>query len=324
MSLHEMVRSEQFQLFQVFDKSFRTKHEAQPRQPAASDDPKPKDAPPDDFVNMLFHEDCAETMARMPAGCVDLVITSPPYFGCRHYGGETLGREEHPAEYVADVVAITEMVRRVLAPTGSFYLNVGDVYFGTKGFSRNKGKYRRKTDLHYQDHHVVKPTGNWLQNKQLLLLPSRIAVEMQNNGWLLRNRIIWEKKNPLPAFAQDRRLPCHEEIFHFVKSRRYSFDYAVAKRIGSHRDVFRSIVRPFRDHPASFGEDVVEPLVLTSSQPGDFVYDPFIGSGTTAVVAKRHGRRFAGSDTNEHYVESAQRRIMAVQADETLTGPSIG
>jgi site-specific DNA-methyltransferase (adenine-specific) len=262
-----------------------------------------------DFGNKVFNEDCRLTMSRMPSDSVPLVITSPPYFGCRVYGGETLGNERHPAEYIEHVVAVTEMVRRVLAPDGTFYLNVGDLYFGTKGFSRNTGKHRRRTDHHYLGRKVVRPTGGWLQYKQLLLLPWRIAAHMQDNGWLLRNSIVWEKANPMPAFARDRRLPCYELIFHFVKRRKYHFDFAMAKQLRSHRDLFRTSVIPFRDHPASFGEKVVTPFLLTSSRPGDLVYDPFLGSGTTAVVAKRWGRRFAGSETNTAYYKSAAGRI---------------
>jgi site-specific DNA-methyltransferase (cytosine-N4-specific) len=273
------------------------------------------------FVNKLFHENCHETMSRMPDGCVDLVITSPPYFGCRHYGGETLGREQHPAEYVSHVVAVGEMVRRVLSPSGSFYLNLGDVYFGTKGFSRNSGRRRRKTDHHYQQHKVVKPTGGWLQHKQLLMLPSRIAAAMQDSGWMLRNHIIWVKANPLPAFASDRRLPCYEDVFHFVTRPNYYFDYETAKRIGSHRDFFRTNVRKFGEHPASFSEDVVRQFVLTSSRPGDLVYDPFLGSGTTAVVASRLGRCFVGSETNERYCELARQNVSAQFRDAGLVLP---
>jgi site-specific DNA-methyltransferase (adenine-specific) len=201
------------------------------------------------------------------------------------------------------------MVRRVLAPDGSFYLNVADFSFGTKGLSRNTGKHRRRTDHHYHGRKVVRPTGGWLQDKQLLLIPPRIAHAMQDNGWLLRNRIVWEKANPMPAFSRDRRLRCHEDIYHFVKRPKYHFDLAMAKQLRSHRDFFRTPARPSGDHPASFGEEVVTPLVLTSSRPGDLVYDPFLGSGTTAVVAKRWGRRFAGSETNTAYYNSAARRI---------------
>ena len=261
-------------------------------------------------VNKVYLEDCTQTMEKMDDDFVDLVITSPPYFGCRQYGDETLGREEDPRDYVCNIVEIANLLKGVLKPTGSFYLNVGDVYFGTKGFSRNKGKFARKTDHHYKAHKIVKPDGMYLQHKQLLMLPSRICILMQNEGWVLRNNIIWEKANPIPSYSPDRRLPCYEHIFHFTKrNTKYYFDWDLAKELGSHRDIFHTTVKPFKNHPAAFTEEVIEPLIRTTSQEGDLIYDPFMGSGTTAVVAKKHGRDFIGSEVNPEYVDLCNENI---------------
>jgi len=145
------------------------------------------------FLNKIHLGDSFELLKELPDESIDLIITSPPYFGCRVYGNETLGREENPLEYVKAIFDFTVQFKRVLKPSGSLYLNVGDVYFGTKGFSRNQGKYKRKTDHHYKDHKIVKPDGKYIQDKQLLLLPHRIAIKMQDYGWGLRNDIVWEK-----------------------------------------------------------------------------------------------------------------------------------
>jgi site-specific DNA-methyltransferase (cytosine-N4-specific) len=252
--------------------------------------------------NMIYLEDCQETIAKMPDDFLDLVVTSPPYFGCRSYGNETLGREENPLEYINNIAFIAKKLKRVLKPTGTFYLNIGDVYFGTKGFSRNKGKYARKTDVHYKEHKIVQPDGKYLQYKQLLLLPTRIASAMQDDGWILRNNIIWEKTNPIPSHCPDRRMPCYEYIFHFVKNKKYYFNWEMAKELNSHRDFFRTNVKPFRGHPAAFNEDVIGPLIKTSTQEGDLIYDPFMGSGTTAVVAKKYNRNYIGSEINPEYL----------------------
>lgn len=246
---------------------------------------------------------------RLPPDCIDLVITSPPYFGCRQYGNETLGREENPRDYVKNLADIMSYVKRILKPTGSFYLNIGDVYFGSKGFSRNEGTWARKTDHHYKEHKICKPDGKYIQHKQLLLLPSRIAIAMQDDGWILRNDIIWEKTNPLPASARDRRLPCYEHIFHFVKSRKYMFKEAVSKKIQSHRDVFRTGLKPFGKHPAAFTAAVIEPLILTSSRKGSIIYDPFMGSGTTAVVAEANKREWIGSEINPDYIKLCYENV---------------
>lgn len=260
-------------------------------------------------MNKIFLESCEDTIKKLPDNSVNLILTSPPYFGCRQYGDETLGREEHPQDYVDNIVSILEQSKRILKPDGSLYLNVGDVYFGTKGFSRNAGKYKRKTDSHYKNHKIAKQDGKWLQHKQLLLLPTRIAAEMQNNGWLLRNNIIWEKANPLPAFSKDRRLPCYEYIFHFTKSKKYFFDYEKAKNYSHHRDVIKTNVEAFKNHPATFSENLIIPFIDYTSKTGDIVYDPFMGSGTTAVVAKKLGREYIGSEINEYYYNLSMERL---------------
>ena len=165
------------------------------------------------FINKIICSDSEELLKKIPSSSIHLIITSPPYFGCRIYGNETLGREESPLDYVNNLLKFTIELKRVLHKEGSFYLNIGDVYFGTKGFIRNKGRYARKTDIHYKEHKIVKPDSKYLQYKQLLMLPERVAIGMQEQGWILRNKIIWEKPNPVPSYSPDRQYPVYE---HFV------------------------------------------------------------------------------------------------------------
>ena len=152
----------------------------------------------------------------------------------------------------------------------------------------------------------------WLQYKQLLGLPERLMLKMQGYGWILRNKIVWEKPNAMPVFANDRRSPCWEYIYHFTKSAKgYYFDLPLAKELGVDRDVIRVNIQPFENHPASFPEKLIEPLILTTSRPDDVVGDMFLGSGTVAAVGKRLGRRYWGADLNPDYIKDAQRRIDA-------------
>ncbi|MFA5313781.1 MAG: site-specific DNA-methyltransferase, partial [Methanomassiliicoccales archaeon] len=238
----------------------------------------------DDLCNKIICGDSLQVLKTLPADSIPLIITSPPYFGCRVYGNETLGRESHPLDYVKHLFEYMVELKRILHPNGSFYLNIGDVYFGTKGFSRNKGQYKRKTDQHYKEHKIVKEDGKYLQHKQLLLLPSRMAIMMQEDGWLLRNQIIWEKPNPIPSFSVDRRLPVYEYIYHFVKTDNYYFDFKIAKQQNHHRDIIRQGIEPFGDHHATFPENLITPFILTTSREGEVVLDPFSGAGTVAVV----------------------------------------
>lgn len=269
----------------------------------------------DDFINKIHHGDSLDLLKELPDESVDLIVTSPPYFGCRVYGDETLGREEHPLEYVNDIFKFTVEFKRVLKSSGSLYLNIGDVYFGSKGFSRNRGKWMRKTDHHYKEHKIVKPDGKYVQDKQLLLLPHRVAIKMQDDGWVLRNDIVWEKPNPIPSYAPDRRLPVKEAIFHFVKGKKYYFDYPLAKQENHHRDVIRNNVEPFENHQATFPQSLIIPLILTTSKDGDVVLDPFMGSGTVGVVCVQNNRNYIGFELNEDYCKDARKRIKNADRD---------
>lgn len=268
-------------------------------------------------LNQIIEGDCLEIMKTMPDNCIDLAISSPPYLNCRVYGNETLGRESDPREYVRNVVKYTVELKRILKSSGSFYLNIGDLYFGTKGFSRNKGKYKRKTDHHYKEHVIAKQDGKYLQHKQLLLLPTRVAALMQDDGWLLRNTIIWKKPNPLPAYSPDRRLPTYEYIFHFAKSKKYFFDYEIAKKYKHHIDVIECPVEPFGDHQASFPERLIEPLILSTSKENDVVFDPFSGSGTVCYLAKKNNRQYVGCEINPDYCKIAEKRIEDLQVSSS-------
>jgi site-specific DNA-methyltransferase (adenine-specific) len=270
----------------------------------------------DPLVDRILAGDAMKLYQLIPSDSVSLIITSPAYYRCRRYGGgrNELGREWHPTSYVENLVLHTLEWKRILRPDGNLYLNLGDVYFGTKGFSRNKGDHARKTDHHYEGHDKVRSEGCYTQDKQLLLLPSRVAIRMQELGWILRNEIQWSKKNPNPSYARDRRLPVHEKIFHFVKSGKNYFDQDTAKRLGSHRDETRHRIEKFGNHQATFPETLIAPYVLTSSKEDDLVFDPFMGSGTVAVVAKRCHRHWLGFELVRENCQDANQRVAETAA----------
>ena len=253
------------------------------------------------YINNIILGDTINLLDDIPDEFVNLILTSPPYFGARVYGNETLGREEDPRNYVRNLLKFTTQFKRVLNKEGSFYLNIGDIYFGSKGFSRNKGRYARKTDKHYKEHKIIKPNGTYLQNKQLLMLPERLAIGMQDQGWILRNKIIWEKPNPVPSYSPDRRYPVYEHFFHFVKSRKYYFDLMKAKELNHHRDVIKNGIEPFKKHQATFPLSLIKPFILTTTKEKDIVLDPFMGSGTTAVACVELNRSYIGFEINKEF-----------------------
>lgn len=140
----------------------------------------------------LHHGDSLDVARTLPNGSVDCIVTSPPYYGLRDYGNEgQYGLEETPAAYVETMRALFSELRRVLAEDGTLWLNLGDSY--------GKGK-------------------------QLMGIPWRTAMALQDDGWVLRNSIIWAKTNGMPTSVQDRMSSRHENIFMFSKSTDYWFD----------------------------------------------------------------------------------------------------
>lgn len=266
----------------------------------------------DSIVNKVIYGNCIDVLRSMPPNYVNLIITSPPYFGCRVYGDQTegLGRESHPLTYIDHLYDIVKELHRVLREDGSMYIIIGDVYFGSKGFSRNKGTWSRKTDGHYKEHKIVKPDGRYIQEKQLLFLPERLAIKMQDSGdWLLRSDIIWEKPNPIPSHSPDRVLPVHEHILFFSKNKQYYFDYDTIKSFQRHRSVIRQGIEAYDEHQATFPESLIEPYLLATSKEQDIVLDPFGGSGTVGVVSARNKRNYVLIDVVEEYCKIAEKRI---------------
>lgn len=158
---------------------------------------------------------------------IDAVITSPPYWGLRDYGcNGQIGLEKHPSEYINHLVSVGKEIKRVLKKTGSFYLNLGDTYCGG---GKNKPSQTVGKNNSYQ-YGGVQPNcnldfdGGWLQPKQLMLIPVRVAIALQDDGWVLRNDIIWHKPNPMPSSVKDRLNCTFEHVFHFVKSRKYYYN----------------------------------------------------------------------------------------------------
>jgi len=184
-----------------------------------------------------------------------------------------------------------------------------------------------------------------LKPKDLIGIPWRLAFALQADGWYLRSDIIWAKPNPMPESVRDRPTKSHEYIFLLTKSPKYFYDHEAIKEDGvipagtkyakgseeraaqsgvnarppeykiadgkrNKRDVWNITTKPFRGaHFATFPEALVEPCVLAGSEEGDTILDPFIGSGTVAVVANRFGRNFVGTELNPDYGEIARKRI---------------
>lgn len=158
--------------------------------------------------------DVRQRLRDLPDKSVDCIVTSPPYFSLRDYGCDgQIGLEATPDAYVAELVNVFREARRVLRPDGTLWLNLGDSYAGS--------------------------TPHGLAAKQRLMIPARVALALQADGWWLRDEIIWHKPNPMPVSVTDRTTPAHEMLYMFSKSARYYYDMDAIKEPVSQSSIDR-------------------------------------------------------------------------------------
>lgn len=288
------------------------------------------------WANAGTHPDQARTFATRTLGTCA---------ACGAWRG-ALGMEPTPALYVAHLVDVFRAVRRVLKPTGTLWLNLGDSY--ASGMRSSYDSDRKYGGARASDKRPPTPPG--LKPKDLIGVPWRVAFALQDDGWWLRSDIIWAKENPMPESVTDRPTRSHEYVFLLAASERYTYDAAAIAEAATHagrvvaydgsqkntdhqnrtypgatprditvkdtrnkRDVWTVNTQPFPGaHFAVFPEALVEPMVLAGCPVGGTVLDPFSGSGTTAAVALRLGRHAIGIDLNPAYVAMAERRARQI------------
>lgn len=178
----------------------------------------------DDPPVTLYHGQAAEVLAGLPDGSVDCCVTSPPYFGLRDYGVDgQIGAESTPSDFIANLVDVFREVRRILADDGTCWVNLGDSYSASGGHTKSGGS----SALAGRSVQSAQNAPSKLADrpaKNLLGMPWRLAFAMQDDGWILRNAIVWHKPNAMPESVTDRLSTRYEMLFLFAKSQRYWFD----------------------------------------------------------------------------------------------------
>ena len=281
---------------------------------------------------ILYNGDSLAVLKTLLSESVDTVITSPPYWMKRNYGVEgQLGLEPDFHEYLEHLWVVFDEVYRVLKPSGTLWVNIGDTYF-----SKSKRLLVKITQKY--------PVGS------LCMIPSRFAEGMIDRGWTLKNRIIWKKPNTVPESVKRRFTVDYEHIFFFVKSRSYYFKqqlepysltsdvkYRIALRAKKQynvkepyknntpymrrkqgkeipegrnkRAVWTIPTRPSKGiHPATFPPDIPRICIEAGCPEKGIVLDPFIGSGTSAEVAEGLGRRWVGIDISANYCKEIKTK----------------
>ena len=387
-------------------------------------------------VHMLYYEkngiiiyngDCLETLKQIPDNSVDTIVTSPPYWGLRDYGVEgQIGMETTIDGYIKKLLQITDELKRILKPTGVMFWNHGDSYGGIK-----KGKTDKKVSDYVKDSQKNLKKHAPKYTKCMMLQNYRLIIKMiDEQGWILRNTIVWYKPNHMPSSAKDRFTNAYENVFMLTKNKRYYFDLDAVRKPytkpinrwggnklkakgqsnwdkGTGQETYRSRdmrpnemgknpgdvwdipTKPFKGaHFATFPEKLVEPMIKAGcpqwvckkcgkarerivkvERPPDYdssvvanyaskvhpnwhnrpvdkifkdslrskrqtvgwtdcdcpddgdkweagvVLDPFMGSGTTLLVAKKLGRRAIGIELNKDYCDIAEARIKQAQKD---------
>ena len=285
--------------------------------------------------------DCRETLKNLADQSINTCITSPPYWGLRDYGEkEQLGLEDTPEEFVDNLVKVFREVKRVLRDDGTVWLNLGDSYANTPTGNIGNSK-KQKTNI--RSHKDFKRNGIFrLPYKNLIGIPWRVAFALQQDGWYLRQDIIWHKPNPMPESVTDRCTKAHEYIFLLSKNAKYYYDHEAIKedakfpdgpntpssikavegvysanlqKIGANdkrnkRSVWTVTTKPYKEaHFATFPIDLIEPCVLAGCPEGGTVLDPFGGSGTTGQIADGHNRNAILCELNPEYIEISKKRL---------------
>lgn len=175
--------------------------------------------------------DCRAVLRTLAAESVDCVVTSPPYWGLRDYGvAGQLGLEPTLGEHIATMVDVFRDVRRVLKTTGTLWLNYGDCYATSpNGRSAADTKAAGNDDRTFRDK-PFSTIGGVLKAKDLCMVPNRLAIALQEDGWWVRSEIIWGKRNPMPESIKDRPSTAHEKIWLLSKSARYFYDTDAVRR----------------------------------------------------------------------------------------------
>lgn len=282
-------------------------------------------------THKIIVDDCINGMKTIADGCVHTCVTSPPYFGLRDYGNSEheIGREQTVDEYVQRMVCVFREFRRILRNDGTLWLNLGDSYMASPCVPppQTVGGQRGMPSKFIPPNRKAQ---QGLKTKDLIGIPWRVALALQADGWYLRQDIIWNKPNHMPESVEDRCTRSHEYIFLLSKKPRYYYDYEAimeplaessisrlkqegenqSSGLKNKRSVWTVKPKGYKGaHYAVYPEELVLPCILAGSPKGGVVFDPFTGSGTTAVVALKNGRDFIGTELNPEYAKLAENRI---------------
>ena len=285
-------------------------------------------------LDYIYQGDALEVLKQMPSESVDMCITSPPYWNMRDYGDKNqLGLEYTTSEFIDNLYNVFHEIKRVLKDEGSLWINIRDTY--------SKG---------------IKRCG--VKNKSLSMIPERLIIKLLDDGWILRNDIIWHKPNAMPDSCKNRFTVDYEHLYFLTKKdkgyyfktqyepytsnikskkdninnnndkdKRSALIESKMVRHGANgttlnspskwsdkgrikRTTWSISTKAYKEaHFATYPTELIECPIDAGCPKGGIVLDPFMGSGTTGVVAKKQGKHYVGIELNKEYIEIADNRI---------------
>ena len=308
-------------------------------------------------LNKIYNMDCLEGLKQLPDNSINCCVTSPPYWGLRDYGVEgQLGLESTPEEYVAKMVEVFREVKRVLRDDGTLWLNLGDSYAGNCSQASNNGRAgfgnarerlvnRKGEGLKPKDlvgipwmvAFALRADGWYLRSDIIWYKPNTMPESVRDRPTkaheyiflLTKSKRYYYDNEAIKEDAKPESEKRYRSTFHTGKkeisgqgrpgntSNTPGYKKWTGKR--NKRSVWTVIVKPFKEaHFATYPPDLIEPCILAGCPEGGVVLDPFMGSGTTGMVAAMHQRNFIGFELNPEYCKMAERRIEPYLMQQTI------
>ena len=271
-------------------------------------------------INSVVEGDCRDLIPKLPDEAVDCVITSPPYWGQRVSNGT--GTEEDPREYVNFLADVFSLILPKLKQTGIVWINIGDAYNTPVNWREDDRQYSSLgpdgNGLSANNSAYVKPRAKrkefidkntpWLQYGNLLALPYRLVIQLCDAGYLFRGEVIWKKMNPMPEGRCRRPHRNHESIYLLTRSERHEFrTKPPVKSVWEFPNEKIDGVAHYSRFPEELPRRCID--AYGDSQEHLLVLDPFCGSGTTGIAARKLGHSFIGFEIDPIHVKAANNRL---------------
>jgi DNA modification methylase len=271
-------------------------------------------------VNRVTHGDCLKLIEKLPDDCLDVLVTSPPYWGQRVSQGT--GVEEDPRDYVKFLTNVFVALLPKFKKTANIWINIGDAYNTPVNWRKGDLSYsslgQNKNGLSPNNSAYIKPRAKrrafidkdtpWLTYGNLLAIPYRLIISLCDNGYLFRGEVIWNKKNPMPEGRCRRPHRKHEPIYLLTKEERHNFQVSPpVKTIWEFSNEKISGKAHYSRFPLELPLRCISAYGVTG--PNVVVIDPFSGSGTTGLAAKKLGCSYIGFEIDSEQVEASNARL---------------